>query len=60
MMLPNPDNLTECSPIQTLGIFEQLSKQVGQANIFAYDSLKLIPGGPWCKFEEHAEGRLPC
>ena len=38
MMLPNPDNLTECSPIQTLGIFEQLSQQVGQANIFALDS----------------------
>ena len=28
MMLPNPDNLTECSPLQTLLVFEQLSQQV--------------------------------
>ena len=28
IMLPNPDNITECSPIKTLLLFEQLSKQV--------------------------------
>lgn len=49
MMLPNPDNLTECSPLQTLSIFEQLSQQVGLAKQI-YLICYIFPRGPWCKF----------
>ena len=32
-VLPNPDNITECSPLQTLLFFEELGRRVGGWNV---------------------------